>query len=261
MHSSTTPTEWPMPCYMNAWRIFRGASNENYVTAQHIVACDRWPRDQSISIVDVGCGDGLLVSQIATLSPADIKAIRLIEPNTEFLSQAAKNCESEAPYIESINTTFRNSGDTCFKDASVVIAAHLVYLLPDGELELMLERLPVDVPMYVVLDHHDSIFSKLWAITASKYLERAIHARQLIENLPSNIWKIAATTLNSEIGNPETYNKKVSDHLYSLLCYTDVRDHPTEELDRIKSIVRRHMVAGGKVRCHSICYELVKLDT
>ncbi|KKL52176.1 hypothetical protein LCGC14_2288120 [marine sediment metagenome] len=251
--------EWPMTSYESVWKCFRRLSDENVATALHLIARPHWPRTSGLTIADVGCGDGLLTQQIVLHSPGTVSEVRLIDPDAGFLEEATRQL-TDTP--DSIKVIARQHGvesleDEDFLDVSVVLAVHVVYLMRDGAFDIAVRQLPVGVPLYVVLDEPNSVFSRLWGMFSTKYLQRSKTTHERIARLPEDGFTVDRTTITSHIDNPLAQRQDIKDAILSILCYADARDFSAEEYEAAEAEIRKSLV-GQQLHCESVCYEIVR---
>lgn len=85
--------EWPSELYVEAWKAFRTLSNENEVTAEHLVRLPSWPKRNDLVICDLGCGPGQVARYLhergadvrgVDLSPGMIERARALTPDVPF---------------------------------------------------------------------------------------------------------------------------------------------------------------------------------
>jgi len=254
--------EWPMETYLTAWKTFRRLSDENVATARCIVASTGWPKTDGITVVDVGCGDGRLVEEVALRSPSAINEIRLVDPDAELLAEAAA-CVGELALVPRIDTIHRGLEDfdaSVASDANVILCVHVVYLLEPATVRTWLETLPVGVPAYIVLDAPSSVFTTLWARTAPRYHKRVADAHALVAGLPADRFLVGVSSIQSTVCNPLVLRRAdVRDALLSLLCYTEISSATDNDLRRWIEDTLHERVTGDAVRCESTCYEVVRV--
>lgn len=254
--------EWPMRSYMHSWKLFRRMSDENEKTALHLLSRKHWPRDCDDAIIlDVGCGDGLLVQRIVHLSEKPIAEVRLLDPDAEFLRQAEAHITETG--IVACVTTHLAAAEVRFAaispGAHVILAVHVGYLMQNGAFEAMLHQLPARIPLYVILDTPDSVFSALWERTAAKYWERSANVHRIVESLSPGQFEISHSTLTSCLSNPLEHKQvAIKEAVLSILCYKEVSKMSAEDRDWVEDVVKQHSV-GDYVVCDSDCYEIVKL--
>jgi SAM-dependent methyltransferase len=248
-----------MPTYFERWRTFRSVSDENRVTARHLLSRPRWPRKNNAVIVDVGCGDGELIRQVILDSRHPIGEVRLIDPDPELLNEATKQLRG----IEVLGevSSFCGKGEelaeNCYIEADVVLAVHVVYLMSGDGVGSLLEHLPSQVPLYLILDAPGSVFTRLWRRTAPQYARRAEVAHRTATSLDASRFSVAATSVVSHVENPAHLNQPARDAMISLLAYADVRTMPSEEIAWVSETIDEHVV-GSQLTCESTCYEIMR---
>ncbi|HYC54056.1 MAG TPA: class I SAM-dependent methyltransferase [Candidatus Binatia bacterium] len=255
--------EWPMDSYCSAWKVFRRLSNENEETAKHLIDQSAWPSKDGIVLCDIGCGDGRLVESIVLRCQKAIGEIRLLDPDLEMLNQA-ETVVTETGFIDRIRTRLgvaENDLAEVIEGADVAIMVHVVYLMQPGALESTLAACPSRVPLYVVLDEPNSIFTELWARTAPAFYERSLNAHRLLEALAlSSDYMSRRSTIRSQIGSPLRLKRaELRDAILSIFCYADITGLGLMNLRAwIESVVAEHSNPDGNVVCESACYELVR---
>ena len=252
--------EWPMPSYMQHWKVFRKMTDECRETARHLLSRKHWPHCSKISICDIGCGDGLLALEIALWNPSKVSEITLIDPDEVFLREANSHLSgiSSPPTVRLVQKKAESLSSQEISDSDATLAVHVVYLMLEGTLESILRRTPVGVPTYVVLDEPNSIFSRLWARISPKYLRRATAVHDLMASLPSIDFEVARSTITSHLDNPLVQRSDIKDAVLSLLCYDDVQNLCAEDYEWIEREIRSAL-AGQTILCESACYEIVRV--
>jgi len=248
-----------MLSYDKAWKCFRRLSDENVETAIHLISRPRWPRVPRLTITDIGCGDGLLMEQILLNAPSTISEVRLIDPDPSFLEEATRHV-SEAQDSAKVVACLEGAESLDRVDlvgVSVVLAVHVVYLIDASALNQILISLPANTPLYVVLDEPTSVFSRLWSISAEKYLRRSQQAHQRLARLRQEGYIVEHSTITSHIDNPLVLRPDVKDAILSILCYADARDFSREEYERVEKEIAKS-IAGQRLLCESACYEIVR---
>jgi hypothetical protein len=136
---------------------------------------------------------------------------------------------------------------------------HVVYLLEDNVLDRLLKECPENVPLYVVLDAADSVFTTLWRRTAPKYHARAAAAHEAIRALSRDQYEVAESSIASSIADPLLQQRPdLRDALLSILSYSPVsKSTPAEVREWIETTLRERAV-DGVVRCESTCYEVTR---
>jgi SAM-dependent methyltransferase len=253
--------EWPMETYMSAWRVFRRMSDENQLTAQHLLSRRYWPRDkQGLRIADFGCGDGMIIEALALASPRTVNAIHLVDIDQELIEQAKRRVEGLG--IVKDLKTITGRAEKLIRDvmheADVGLAVHLVYLLKESQLRALLAALAPGVPLFIVMDQPYSVFTQLWEMTAPKYHRRSLNAHKIIASLKEDNYIVERTEFSTHLTNPLTLRKEIKDSVLSLLCYRDYRELDTRTQGRVRDILTEHS-ALEQVICDCTCYEIVRL--
>jgi hypothetical protein len=257
MRTPKSRTEWPMEGYLSAWRTFRRMSNENAVTAAHLVSLPRWPRKKDTVICDLGCGDGRLLESIVVKSPEEIGEVRLVDPDGVLLREA-EQCLEESGLVRVVRSTLGTAEEHCSvaaRDADVVLAVHVAYLLAPDSFDAVLSQLPTGVPCYIVLDAPGSIFTTLWKTTAPKYYDRVLRVHEMLRRgrgQPDG----AKSSIRSSIVDPLTIERKdLRDAILSILCYADTSTMSPAQLRSVEDTIRGRVV-DGHLTCESVCYEV-----
>ena len=253
--------KFPSSSYPSSWRIFRTSSDENSVTAQHLAVRPSWPKLNSIKLLDIGAGDGLLANEIVkTVEEVDV--LTLIDPFQEWLSLAAINLKPllDAKIIDSFHTIDKSIQESLSEvngSYDVFLLVHVVYFLQQDTLREIIEALPKNKPLYVVLDEPNSVFSRIWAKTKPSYLDRAKKAHELINELPDS-FRVERSNITSHLSDPLKRKEKVRDSLLSILSYSDFECLSNEEQDFVVQQVKNSCI-GDRVHCESACYEILKI--
>jgi len=262
---SPSRKEWPMDSYLSAWKAFRKISDENVATAQHLVVRPQWPKKEDLVICDLGCGDGKLIQTIFLDSPTKAKEVRLIDPDPDLLMEA-KTCLSEMKFIpepQLIQGLAEEEFPVCAQGTDVILMVHVVYLMRNGAFKKILYSCPPGIPLYVVLDEPDSVFTELWSKTAKKYHRRSLMAHETVQNLPENQFMVKTTTFPSKIRNPLIQEDRpdLKYAILSILCYADVsEDMDPAILLHVKEVIKKHLVEDIVI-CESTCYEIERLGS
>ena len=249
-----------MESYLSAWKIFRRLSDENVATAEHLVNQPMWPKRADLNITDLGCGDGRLLEEIILRSPAGVHEVRLVDPDSELLLEAA-SCISQTervPHVHTIHRGIERAFPDCSNGSDIILIVHVVYLLEAGALREALFSSPVGIPIYIVLDDPNSIFTTLWEKTAPRFHETAMGAHEIVSSLPGDQFKVAKSSISSSVCNPLPLERDdIRDALLSILTYSEVS--PLTD-PQIREWVERTITArieNGALKCRSTCYEIV----
>jgi hypothetical protein len=256
MKKKLLPT-WPCNSYLSAWKTFRLISNENEVTASHLLTRKNWPRKENIAICDLGCGDGHLVEKIILKSPTKIAKLYLLDPDAELMREAHERI-SEINLVSNVVCSVSKAEDgllECVTGTDVILLIHVVYLIENGVLLKILSSIPINTPLYIILDSPDSIFTALWKITAPKYYEKAFKAHEILKKLSKERFTIKRSTIKSQIINPlSSPREDIRQAILSILTYSDFHDHMYPS---VMPILKKHMVENNLV-CKSVCYEVMR---
>lgn len=253
--------EWPMDFYISAWRLFRRLSDENRLTADHLLSRPKWPREiPRLTIVDFGCGDGTLLESLILASSTPVDVAHLVDPDPDLLNQA-KSRIAGLDLIGNVQTTLARAEDVAeptTADADVALAVHLVYLLNNGQLQRLLDGMRPNIPLFIVMDEERSVFVNLWERTAPKYHRRLLLAHKAIQSLDKDKFSFERTGFDTHLTNPFSLRTDMRDFVLSLLCYADFKALGSELQNWARSVLQSY-VASSSVVCNCVCYEVVKL--
>lgn len=249
---------WPMPEYLEAWKLFRKNGNENQITADALTKLSSWPKNSNLDICDLGCGDGRLLSEVIARVEG-INSIHLIDPYKPLLNEAEQLIRDryQGLKISKLLGSVREIWPRCAAQSDVVLAVHMVYLLEPAELQILIRERPLRAITYIVLDSPSSVFTELWRHTSSKYFHRSQLAHQeLCKYLKFEAPPIQV--FQSRIPKNLLTNHEYSAWLLSILCYRDmVSDVPSELKAVVGNIIDRYTDPTGEyIECESVCYEL-----
>ena len=256
---------FPSSVYESSWKLFRRLSNENRVTAEVIVSRSNWPRDHSLRILDIGCGDGLLTREIVEDTGQKIDLVTLLDPYIEWLSEAKKNlgdltASGAIAEIEVKNRRIEDCLPGIYDGHTAILAVHVVYLMEKKAFPLMLDVLPREIPLYLVMDSPGSVFSRIWKHTQPMYLDRVESARHFVKSLENEPgWIVEKSTITSKIENPWELHDHLRDAILSILSYTDYRSLGHDEIEIINREIKKSLVRGNLL-CESDCYEIRRLN-
>jgi hypothetical protein len=123
----------------------------------------------------------------------------------------------------------------------------------------MLTGLEKGVPLYVILDAPDSVFSTLWERTAKKYWMRSANVHTVIGGLPKNEFEINHSTVTSSLANPWDHKQPaITESILSILCYKETSSMSPEERAWVEREVQKHLVSD-QIVCDSDCYEIIRV--
>lgn len=243
--------------YLSTWKVFRSISNENHITANHILSLDSW--ENINSILDLGCGDGLITKSIVLNSPEQINKVILLDPDKEMLDEAYLHLTELGivPDVEKEISKFEDYLNNNIINADVVLAIHLVYLITPNSFRSLIENLPIGKKLILILDDPGSVFTKLWHHTAPKYIERSNYVRNYLSAISEN-FKIEKTTITSKIINPLIQRTDIKESLLSLMSYSDFLLMDEASRRFVENCVSEN-VTGRFLECTSACYEIMKI--
>jgi|ERR1017187_1479175 SAM-dependent methyltransferase len=256
--SNTPRQQWPMPEYLQAWKLFREKSDENEATAKFLISCPSWPHKSNLEICDLGCGDGRLLAELLAFY-GNVQKVRLVDPDNDLLNEAESLIEGRfaGKHIIALLKSVREDWPKCAGDADVILGVHLVYLLEEDELQSLVKNRPRKATTYIVFDSPNSVFTELWQWTADKYFRRAKRAHEVIQE-HLGLKKIPqANLIRSKIPKSLFCGHKLANWLLSILCYRNMLDEVPDELrSKVREILDRHTDSTGQfVECESVCYE------
>jgi hypothetical protein len=252
--------EFPLETYLSSWKLFRYSSNENIVTAEHLLASKSWK--QHSKILDVGCGDGLIVREVAYRSSSPIQEIHLLDADLELLQEAYKHV-SALNIVSSVKTYHCNICEqvpTCYSEVDAILAIHLAYLVPSSHFSVLIENLPKNIPLYLILDEPKSVFSSIWEKTAPKYFQRSAYAHKLISELSRDKFSIETSTITSHLKNPLSIERQdIREGILSLLCYNNFSQLTPKDKEWVAEQIT-NFTKNDLVYCNSTCYEIARKE-
>lgn len=254
------PDVFPTSTYFNDLDLYRSISNENIITAKHLVNLPQWIDFEGL--LDIGCGDGRMILELFKQYKPEslINEVRMIDLDKNR-TERTKVFFSEfqrAKQLSVINSNVINCLSTCFKNIDAALLIHVVYYLNEIELEQIINALPKNVPLFVVVDKEDSIFSKLWKLTAPQYLKRSDYANQYFNQLlTQDDFNVSKTTISSEISDPYTMPLPDKETILSFMCYNEYNKLETETKQKIETIYKEY-IKDGKVSIQTNCFCIIK---
>lgn len=249
--------EFPMDIYLPSWKLFRCLSDENKETAKHLLLKSNW--NMPSNILDIGCGDGLLIKEIVHLCENSVKEVRLLEPDLELLETAFKNLSETnlIPSIVKINNDINSVLKDCFNEIDLILAVHIAYLIPTTDFIQVINSIPINVPFYLVLDEPTSIFSTLWKETAFKYSQRSLKTHEYVKSLDNSEFSVNYSVITSHIKNPLKLRKDIKERIISLLCYNDYNSFTQDKKQLVEKIISDFLI-NETINCNSSCYEIIR---
>jgi SAM-dependent methyltransferase len=263
-------SSFPSTVYALAWKIFRNRSDENIATTEVILSFPYWKNkngDEKIRLLDIGCGDGLLIQEFIQKLCGDvgskkIEYVTILDPYVDWLREAEvtlsglKKCKT-IPDLRVIDQGIEKYLPNLLFSHNIIFAVHLVYLLEEGVFANLIQSLPSRVRLYAVMDAPTSVFSEIWRVTQPTYLERVRNAHKLIESL-GNEYSVNEVPVTSKIDNPlRLADVGIKEMILSMLSYSNYAELSNEDIEYIDQKVTEHS-QGSKLFCTSICYEIFK---
>jgi SAM-dependent methyltransferase len=246
-----------MPNYMSAWKTFRRLGNEPEATAEHVLSLPRWPGNKNLRILDVGCGDGRMVEAFLLKARQSIGKVTILDPDRLLLDEAAHEIRSlglDVDVLEVAGVADRQALELA-ADHDVALAIHLVYLLAHNRFRALVDHWPPGVPLYVVLDAPDSVFTELWSETAPDYALRSRRVHEYLSGEANGRLDVRRTDFTTRVANPFGLPEPVRDLVLSLLCYCDFAEFSDTRRAKVESVISSH-VERGQVTCSCTCYEI-----
>lgn len=253
-----------MPEYMAAWQTFRDHSDEDRATVIHLLNSSSWPNRGSLVICDIGCGDGRIIEKILLndFIKMHVHEVRLVDPDGDLLAQAKKSVDrtQKVRQVVPLKKYARDVWPSCAVGADVVLAIHVAYLMPNGELSRLLAERPKSTSLLVVLDSPDSVFTELWAETAPKYYQRVIKAHDTLSRYLGADAPKRTSFITARIPRVILRQRHHADWVLSILCYRNMRKGVDRQIrHKVDTILEKHMDSTGEnIVCKSVCYEIPK---
>jgi SAM-dependent methyltransferase len=249
---------YPMPSYIAAWKTYRTLSNEDDVIAKRLALTTK-AAGTGNRILDVGPGDGRVLLRTLIRMSQRPTEVCVIEPNPEFIEETLRSVSFDRFFDRIVPRCCKLSD--CKSDSLVgydhVFCTHTAYFLTDEEMDMLLKLVSAGARLCVVLDHPDSIFSRLWRRTASEYYQRARRHSERLLGLDRSEFIVNVGEIEAEVSNPFDLRDDIRDLVMSMLCYADVDDMPHEELASVEAVVRGALV-GSAISCKSYFFEITK---
>ncbi|HKX31219.1 MAG TPA: class I SAM-dependent methyltransferase, partial [Blastocatellia bacterium] len=136
--------EWPFESYASAWLQFRALTDENRVTADHILSRSGWPRTlPNLRMADFGCGDGRLIETLLSTVQQPVSTVHLTDINPELLEQASERIK-RLKSVQYVDAVCQSAGDAMLRmanDIDAALAVHLLYLPGEDETRRFLTAL------------------------------------------------------------------------------------------------------------------------
>ena len=133
----------------------------------------------------------------------------------------------------------------------------ILYFLQKGGLEKIIEAMPQHIPLIIILDDLNAVFTKIWKLTAPVYHERSISAHKIIKGLPIEKYSINKSRVSSKLPDPLSLEKDFKNYILSMLSYNDFSKLSVDTKDTVYSIIKDNMISEH-VNCDNVFYEIVR---
>jgi phospholipid N-methyltransferase len=252
--------DYPMDSYIPAWKVFRSFTNENNLIADKIISSESWELNSQRNILDVGTGDGSVLKEILSRSATPINFIRVVEPNLELLKEAETNLNSLClkSSIEFVNSDLITLLNQNLFNINTVILSHVLYLLPELDIEIFFDELPKEVRVYIITDDINSLFPNCWKITSPKYYQRTLNIHSKINSLKYSGFDIKKSSFQTFLQNPFLIERMdIQEKIMSMICYSNFSNLNMKEIELVKLEMKKFEVED-LVYCNSVCYEIIR---
>ncbi|MEI6575116.1 MAG: class I SAM-dependent methyltransferase [Bacteroidota bacterium] len=252
--------DYPMGSYIPKWKIFRAFTNENKTIAEHIVSTKLWQNTKINCILDIGTGDGQVLSTTLSISHKLPNKVVLVDPNSELLNEAktqlSKNVGQTDVFLS--NTDIGSVIPDIFQGVDFILLVHVLYLVPFSDVEKIINNLPINLPLLIITDKEDSLFPRCWKITAPKYFERSVKINAFLSNLPPSDFSVEISTFKTFIKNPYMIDRpELMNSILSLISYTEYENLNDNKKGQITEVVKDNSI-NDLISCETNCYEIIK---
>lgn len=256
--------DYPMGEYIPAWKAFRAFAQENDIIAKIIVGSESWKFAKPAGILDIGTGDGLVLRSCLDLVDVLPDKVRVLEPNDILMVEARSALKKFKPKIdfEFIGSGIAEKLPGIFDCVDLAIISHVLYLLPMALVEDIINALPENVPLIIITDAQNSLFSQCWNITAPKYSRRAENIHEIVGGFDKTNHTVSANKFYTYLRNPFTLERQdIKYKILSLVCYAGFDSLSDAKKQKIESLFKMHSVENETdiIKCQSVCYEVTKL--
>lgn len=256
-NSAMSHVAFPMPAYIAAWKTYRTLSNEDDVIAKK-VAHSVSITDTRSKILDIGPGDGRVLVRTLIRLNATPDIVSFVEPNLNFCGETSRVIDYPdfAKSIRPINSTLAQCNTALIFSHDIILCTHALYFLSHFELDVLFDAVRNGANLYIVVDHPDSIFSLLWKKTAPTFYERVRNHLDRIEKLKvESDMSVSQSEITAVISDPNTLRHEIKNLVVSMLCYAEIDDLTTEELEYVNDVLITKTHAG-EIECTSLFFEI-----
>lgn len=190
--------------------------------------------------------------------PQPVSRVTLLDPDERLLGEAETELKSLGLSTEIVSVVGVAELDAVrlANEADVGLGIHLVYLMENGQFRNFVEGWPSGVPLYVVLDAPNSVFTTLWKQTAPEFANRAEEVHSYFSRSRS-FSAVNRTEFATRVANPYALSENVRDLVLSLLCYCDYSNLSSGQRESVRETLSSY-VDGEEVKCTCTCYEVLK---
>jgi len=205
-----------------------------------------------VRVLDLGCGDGQIAKALA--STIRRPEIVLLDRDPEMLAQAVAAL-SECPLgpsVRGIHGLAETDGPFLARSVDVALLIHVAYLMEPSTLAQLVRSWPPRVPIVVVFDEVDSVFSRIWRFTAPAFADRVTKAHSLLNDLGSGYY-VHRSSFETNVASPDQLSEKTRSLVLSMLSYSDYLQLD-DSLQR--RVVREidYSTTDKSVACSCACY-------
>lgn len=248
--------DYPMPDYIAAWKTYRTVSNEDQVIAGRLAQSIILPGPRS-KILDVGPGDGRVLVRLLISLKQTPELLTIVEPNEAFCAETlrAVHYDDFAKAVITLQKKLKDCTDDELAGHDVITCTHTLYFMTSAELERLFSLVRGGATLFIVADHPESIFSRLWKQTAPSFYERVSEHIATIRALDQTQFTFAETVISAALCDPMTLRDPICSLVMSMLCYSDVDSMTDEQFAVVRRMIASATTAG-RIACDSLFFEI-----
>jgi hypothetical protein len=246
---------YPTKSYFSDLGLFRSLSNENQKTAEFLGELN----NDFKNVVDLGCGDGNLVHRIISNSGVEqIDNLLLIDLNYQSLQQANKylSAKKVAKSISTKCDDIMNNIPECYKGKDIGFLIHVAYFIPQSQFSKIINSIPKNFKLFIVLDKKECVFSQVWEFTAPKYYDRTIYVNDYLNSLKKSEFNVNKKTISSSIKNPFSMDEGIMKKVVSFISYKNVDEMDVQTLEKVKAIFDRYTDKNNDILIETNMFEI-----